>query len=426
LIRGTFDEFSLPDIVGLLSRTGKTGALELSGPDGSGRIYFSEGAICGARCTRGREPLGRKLVRADVLTETQLQAALARQGQGRLRLGESLVRDGAVAHPEIEAALEEQIQDSIVGLLGLKPTEFSWTSQIPEEVTVAVDADRLLTAVEANLHELEDIRTRIPTDDVNVGLNPVPPEGLRGLNISPEEWRVMAMLGARRSVGDLVRYSGSGDIHALRTIDALLKSGLLEVTERPRTAPAPPALREVPPPPPGGVPSGVRVEGVPRSRVIRLVEPTGGPKFKIAIVSSSDPQRGSETAAMLREASYDLPVEIGLLGAGEPDEERATDADLVLALDRYDKKRAVLQNGARLDVTFTILELAGLLESHSGEEPDPIDRWRLAVRRANRLRLTQPPPAVNDTSIAVRNAGSVEAACRRLTETLFGRTKSRK
>jgi protein-tyrosine-phosphatase len=449
LIRGTLDEFSLPDIVGLLSRTGKTGALELSGPGGTGVIYFSEGAICGARCTRGREPLGRKLVRADILTEAQLQAALARQGQGRLPLGEALVRDGSVAHPDIEAALEEQIQDSVVGLLGLRPTDFTWASDIPEEVTATVDPEGLLASVEMRLGELEDIRGRLPDDRLELGLNPVGPVG-GDLNITGEQWRVLAMFGTGRPLGDLVRYSTSGDFYTLKTIDELVSAGVLEMRGRP--APPPPNGASLPPPPLNREPADVRVEGVPSGRVIRLVDPSPS-RFMIAVVSTFDRTRGPLAAALLRKATEGLPVEVGSFGIEPADPSSPTpgavaagaalgldlsshtptrlvsgalvEADLVLGFEWIHLQRAVLDGHARRTSAFTVLELLSHLQETSADPLDAVERGRIMVQRAHQARVEA---SVGDVQLVGPRASAdlgdtatfVSTACRHLVAGLFG------
>jgi hypothetical protein len=274
-MKGTLDDFSLSDIVGLVARTRKSGELELSGMAGAGTLYFKDGAVCGARCTRGREPIGRKLVRAGLLTESHLQSVLARRGGEGLRLGEVLLSEGLAEHPDIAEALREQIEESFVGLLHLSPTEFTWRSGEPDEAMVSIEAGSFLRAIEIRLGELDEIRSRLPSDELTVTLNPVPPRGLDGLDITPEQWRVLAMLGTRRSLRDLVRYSGSGDFHTLRTIDHLVTSGLLEVVGR--TVPAAPEVPRKAPSRAPPSPEEVRVEVVPRRRVIRLDEPPPSP-----------------------------------------------------------------------------------------------------------------------------------------------------
>lgn len=45
-LEGTLDTFSLSDILGLLERSQKTGALDVEGPDGHGTLYLAAGRFC--------------------------------------------------------------------------------------------------------------------------------------------------------------------------------------------------------------------------------------------------------------------------------------------------------------------------------------------------------------------------------------------
>lgn len=419
-MRGSLDDFSLVDIVGLIARARKSGALELSGSAGAGTLYFREGTVCGARCTRGREPMGRKLVRAGLLTESQLRSVIARRSGEGMRLGELLLGEGLVEHADIAGALREQIEDNVIGLLQLRPTEYAWRAGEPDEAVVSIEASSFLRAVEIRLGELDEIRSRLPSDDLTLSLNPVPPQTPDGFDVTPEQWRVLAMLGTRRSLRDLVRYSGSSDFYTLSTIDELVSSGLLEVVDWTSAAPPevlldPSRRRQTP-----AEPRDIRVEGLPRERVIRLNEsssPSERP-FKIAVVSTSDRSRGPLAAAILRRETRGLPVEVSSYGiqnlVGAPPtpealaagqrigaaitQSRSTplvpgaliDSDLVLGFERHHQGAAMAKGRARPEASFTVVELSALLERPPVGSIGPLGRASAVVELAHRRRLETP------------------------------------
>jgi protein-tyrosine-phosphatase len=461
LIRGTLDEFSLSDIAGLIARSRKSGALELSGAAGTGIVYFSDGVVCGARCMSGREQLGRKLVRAGVLTEAELHALLARQGQLRLRLGEAVVGEGLARHDQVEDALEEQVEDGVVGLLGMHPTHFTWRSGTPEEAPVTIDVESFMRGVGSRIRELEEIRRRIPTDELMVTLSPALPENIERLSVTQEQWRVLAMLATRRSIRDLVQYSGTGDYHTLRTIDTLMTTGLLEAGARPQppasAPPNPPFARGATTPRIPSVPEGVRVEGVPSRRVIRLAEPQAPRppgRFRIAVVSTSDRTRGPLAATLMRRATRGLPVAISsygmqdLAGAAPTSEAiqagrrlgvdlvgyRSTplrsavlaDADLVLGFERNHLRAAISQGEAHPATAFTMVELLALLGSVPPGGPDAIEHGRLTVMRADEARSQSPPRGDLRLEVPPMEAPVddlarfIDDACVRVRGSLFG------
>jgi uncharacterized protein DUF4388 len=229
MLRGTLREFSLFEIFRLISDARKTGVLEISGPSVTGQILFRDGCVYGSRSAGAREPLGRKLVRAGTVTEDQLRTALAFQVNSTRRLGRILI-DSGVDPLRVDEALEEQAEEGAVSILRLDPTEFEWTSGPAEtEPLSAVPADDFLARVVTKLEEVEVISSRLTIGDKMVSLSPSASADGSGIQLDPEEWRIIALLGTRRSVVDLIQYSGDGEVQTLLTLDHLLALGLLEL-----------------------------------------------------------------------------------------------------------------------------------------------------------------------------------------------------
>jgi hypothetical protein len=229
MLRGTLREFSLFEIFRLISDARKTGLLEISGPSVTGQILFRDGCVYGSRSAGAREPLGRKLVRAGTVTEDQLRTALAFQVNSTRRLGRILI-DSGVDPQRVDEALEEQAEEGAVSILRLDPTEFVWTSGPAEtEPLSAVPADDFLARVVTKLEEVEVISSRLTIGDKMVSISPSASADGSGIQLDPEEWRIIALLGTRRSVVDLIQYSGDGEVQTLLTLDRLLALGLLEL-----------------------------------------------------------------------------------------------------------------------------------------------------------------------------------------------------
>jgi hypothetical protein len=227
MIKGTFDEFSLLDIIQLILTTKKTGVLYVGGPEGTGSISFSNGEICAAGSTFASEPLGRRLVRRGDLGEGDLRAALRRLEGTNDRLGESLVAAGVVRRDAVRSALEEQVHDGLLDVLRLRPTEFRWEHDDPTPVA-APRTDQLLDAVTQRLSQLERITQRY-VDGAAVTLSPVPEGSPPEIRLSLEEWRMISLLGTRRTLSDVLRYSQCGDTRASRVLHRLIEEGLVEV-----------------------------------------------------------------------------------------------------------------------------------------------------------------------------------------------------
>ncbi|HEY5060011.1 MAG TPA: DUF4388 domain-containing protein, partial [Gemmatimonadaceae bacterium] len=104
-IRGSLKEASLPDVLQLLSMGKKTGCLSVTHRNSFGNIYFDKGRICYASIVNRRDRLGDMLVKNGVITQEQIDAAVAMQNRRRdKRLGELLVELGSLTLEQLHGA----------------------------------------------------------------------------------------------------------------------------------------------------------------------------------------------------------------------------------------------------------------------------------------------------------------------------------
>ena len=128
LLRGNLKEFSLPNILQLVSMSVKSGALTIRRDDQWGRIFFRKGSICYAFSVPQHLPLGERLVREGAITMAQLGRALAEQKEGveNLRIGAILLADGVLDRTTLEHAVREQIQATAYDFLGWPDADFEF------------------------------------------------------------------------------------------------------------------------------------------------------------------------------------------------------------------------------------------------------------------------------------------------------------
>jgi protein-tyrosine-phosphatase len=448
LIRGTLDDFSLPDVIRLIATGERSGILEVKGAAGAGRILFQGGRVLGAESTYAREPLGRKLIRLSAVSEEDVWSMLNKQGTPRTRLGQAMVEAGLVDDDQLAAALSEQIEEDVLNLLRLNPVEFVWMPGAVPAGGPGISASMLIPAVTRRLSDFLNLRRRIPSDDASVALAPLPPSASQDIHLSPSQWRLLALLGGRRVVRDLLQYSGAGDIQTLRVLADLIAAGLLEVQESETVQDTggtwESALDSVWPPPAqeAGEGEGPRVIRLPEEGEVPPEAPAAS--FEIALLGAGNRMFGPLAAGWLGHlldqrsvsirsfgvqdlSSLPPPVEVieaarrlGLEVAGRRTEQlRAGSlrgAELVLGWDRFDVDTAVALGGAARERTFTIFEFTGLIRGvRTPEASDLPSRARLLVARAHRARTDQP---VEELGVKVGgqndNGGPAEPAVARI------------
>src|SRR5688572_32847528 len=111
MLKGTLDDFTLPDIFRLMSLSKKTGQLEVQRSAGSGKVFFRDGEVYFAESSLSKEPLGQKLVHMKVVTEGQLRKALDQHASEGKRLGQVLLETEVVTEDDIMTAVRQQIED---------------------------------------------------------------------------------------------------------------------------------------------------------------------------------------------------------------------------------------------------------------------------------------------------------------------------
>lgn len=118
VLRGRLEVFALADVLALLARSGVTGTLRVVGGGEGAAMHLRGGDVYFGLSAIGGDALGERLVRAGLVTRTQLSWALDLQQQERgKRLGDVLVEARILQRDVLEPFVEEQVEDVLSGLL---------------------------------------------------------------------------------------------------------------------------------------------------------------------------------------------------------------------------------------------------------------------------------------------------------------------
>lgn len=122
-LRGTLKDFGIADIFQLIGHQGKSGVLTVSEKQRQVQVHFRDGNVVRATTSTRREKhlLGRMLVRAEVLTEAQLEQALEIQRTSGRRIGDVLVDSGLLDRGTLSSFYRLQTHETIYQL-------FLWTN----------------------------------------------------------------------------------------------------------------------------------------------------------------------------------------------------------------------------------------------------------------------------------------------------------
>lgn len=235
-LEGNLKDFSLADMFRLLSSGRKTGTLHLERPDAEGKVCFKKGRVFFATSNWNRESLGRRLVKAGVISEKQLRQALGLQKiqkkeKADRRLGQILVDEGYLDSKVLESFIQDQINDTLFDLfrweegnLRFEPDELAEE----EDIGISVSVENIIMESSRRLELWNRIRQKIPTLSTSFVMASAPGDKSMEIHLKPKEWMLLCYLHGGRTVRDLIELTGYNDFETAKILYGMYSAGLIE------------------------------------------------------------------------------------------------------------------------------------------------------------------------------------------------------
>ena len=235
-LEGNLKDFSLADMFRLLASGRKTGTLHLERPDAEGKVCFKKGRVFFASSNWNRESLGRRLVKAGVISEKQLRQALGlqkiqkKEKAGR-RLGQILVDEGYLDSKVLENFIQDQINDTLFDLFRWEDGELRFEPDEEcedEDIGVSVSVENIIMEASRRLELWNKIREKIPGMDTAFTMAPAPGDKSMEIHLRPKEWMLLCYLHGRRTVRELIDMSGYNDFETAKILFGMYSVGLID------------------------------------------------------------------------------------------------------------------------------------------------------------------------------------------------------
>jgi tetratricopeptide (TPR) repeat protein len=237
-IKGSLSAASLGDVCQLLSMGQKSGCLSVADGSRFGQICFEHGRITHARIFNRRDRLGDSLVRAGLLSRSQLDAVLRQQErEPDRRLGDLLASGGFVPADALGEAIRVQVRETVYHLLTWTRGHFFFDPDAPPQdtvVPVSIDPGGLLLEAARRIDEWSVIEKKVPSLETrfvaDVGEDDLPEGG-----ITQEQRRILPLLERGRSVEELVEETGMSEFDVGKAIHGLVQAGIARRADRQRS-----------------------------------------------------------------------------------------------------------------------------------------------------------------------------------------------
>lgn len=262
-LEGTLRDFSLADILQLISLQKKTGLLTLKNPDDTLTIGFADGMLVSAESSAKRidTRLGSLLVKTRRLSPEHLQKALEIQGQTLQRLGFILLKGGYCTTEDLKAGLETQIRKIVFAAFRWTDAEYVFDPQeridYDREFVVPVSVESLLMQGARMVDEWPIIEKVVRSGDLVYQRVPLGQAVIQSeddaemedfgestferkarehrdepIRISREEWAVYELVDGRRTVSAIIERTFLSEFEGTKAFYDLLSRGLIEEAKR--------------------------------------------------------------------------------------------------------------------------------------------------------------------------------------------------
>ena len=225
-LEGSIDAFSLPDIFSLLSMTKKTGGLHLRRDGAHGVVWFTTGALTGGASDVSAQSLARRLIGAGLVDDEALSTAVEHASDNGVGVGRALQVARAVDDGVLHDVSSEHIVDTVFDLLRWPDGDFAFVidEHNPDDVGVSRGVDDVVTEARRRLDVWAAVSTTVPSPQTVLSQSPNPPDGLQ---LSRDDWTLLALVDGRRTVAEIVRLLGRGEYAVVSGLADLVTRGLL-------------------------------------------------------------------------------------------------------------------------------------------------------------------------------------------------------
>jgi hypothetical protein len=191
MLQGTFETLALPELIGLLAHSRKTGALWLEAGPATAALYVTDGRCCAAQSGDLTGPVSDA---ASLLTRmVELLFAAARQDDGSFRFG---------------------------------------TEEPPWRCDETVDLESALDELSRLVDEWRDIQAVVPSLDARVRLSDE--LATDEIVLDRQRWALLVAIDGRRTVRELVRKTNRPVLDVCHSLVALIEAGAAAVVAPPK------------------------------------------------------------------------------------------------------------------------------------------------------------------------------------------------
>ncbi len=231
-LKGSLQDFKLPDILNSLQRNTKTGILIVESGSVVKKIFIKDGDVKFAASNNENDRLGELLIREGKITRKEHKEADALLKTTGERLGKILVDLRYLKPKEIFQAVQRQIEEIILSLFSLEDGEFEFQEgPLPakELITLRISTANLIYSGIKRINNVQYLQQICPPVDAVLNFSQCALNIFQYFTVDEPDKKILSYVNGKNSIKMILSLSPSSYFETLKTIHAFLSIGLIEV-----------------------------------------------------------------------------------------------------------------------------------------------------------------------------------------------------
>jgi hypothetical protein len=241
-LQGTLKDFSITEIIQLIGQQLKTGVLRIRRAKDIVEIHFVDGMIVHVYSNyRGKKDLiGEILVKAQLITEDQLERVLKIQKETLKYIGEILVELQLLTKDDVLKVISTQIYETIYDLFWWEDGNFNFDLKLVEsykKIPFALSTEQVLLNILRMVDEWSEIEKKIFSPHVifkrtlgfeGKSFDAFPPQSYLKEKLTSEQELIYNLIDGTRTVQEMIDRSLLGKFNTSEILVNLSEMGLIE------------------------------------------------------------------------------------------------------------------------------------------------------------------------------------------------------
>lgn len=232
-LKGNLKEFSLTQLLNLISLSNKTGTLTVEGRSEAARVFFREGKLAYAQFGQEDNSLASILHKTNKLSSAQYQGIKEKTLEmGDKELGLLLINANYFSQQDILGSLQSYFTDVLNRLFTWMEGIFQFESNLTppdDRITVKVGLENIILEGSRQLKEWEYLQDEIPSLEMAIKFVERPGTNLRNIHLTKEEWKVISFVNPKNTMRQIANANHLSEFEIWRIVFSLLQAGLIEI-----------------------------------------------------------------------------------------------------------------------------------------------------------------------------------------------------